>query len=312
MTLTVSTTDERTTTMRKYLFVIALLPSLLMAQVRLTIIDGISNNSVKQAIEKNTSALLTDINDAQAAGRTPNFGSLNLPQSVQISLSMLWENSPFMVTETDIQERCLQTATGYQVRNISLQMLPREAQNFNEEEYQEAVISYDKQGRIESFYLSLNMNLYKQVMNSNRGVEDLRRRQLILDWTERFRTSYNTKDIQFLDQVFSEDALIITGKVIRQTKSDVQLPEKIEYTKQTKNEYLTKLRRVFKNNSYIKVTFDDVQISGHPVNPDIYGVTVHQGYTSSNYHDDGYLFLLWDFKNEDEPKIHVRTWQPIC
>ena len=48
----------------------------------------------------------------------------------------------------------------------------------------------------------------------------------------------------------------------------------------------------------------------HPVNPDFYGVTLHQGYTSDRYHDDGYVFLLWDFTNEAAPQIHVRTWQP--
>ena len=35
-----------------------------------------------------------------------------------------------------------------------------------------------------------------------------------------------------------------------------------------------------------------------------------QTYTSDIYADDGYLFLLWDFKDADVPQIHVRTWQP--
>ena len=144
----------------------------------------------------------------------------------------------------------------------------------------------------------------------NKEVTDLRRRQLILDYVEQFRTSYNTKDIQFLEQVFSDDALIITGKVISQKKDNMKLPDKIIYKKQTKQEYLTNLRRVFANNSYIKVTFDDIKVKRHSTNPNFYGVTLHQGYTSSNYHDDGYLFLLWDFTDEDHPQIHVRTWQP--
>ena len=37
---------------------------------------------------------------------------------------------------------------------------------------------------------------------------------------------------------------------------------------------------------------------------------LHQLYSSSTYSDDGYLFLLWDFRDEENPKIHVRTWQP--
>ena len=30
-----------------------------------------------------------------------------------------------------------------------------------------------------------------------------------------------------------------------------------------------------------------------------------------HYSDEGYLFLVWDFSDEENPKIHVRTWQPL-
>ena len=297
--------------MRKYILtLLVVMPAILLAGVQISISDGIDNQSIKIRMETKMSALLTEINAAQASGRALNFVNLNLSSSVQMSLSMLWENSPFMCTDEEIVERCLITGSGYQVRNIPLMMKPRADRNFGESEYQEAVISFDRQGNIESFYLSISMNLYMNVIKNNKEITDLRRRQLILDYVEQFRTSYNTKDIQFLEQVFSDDALIITGKVISQKKDNMKLPDKIIYKKQTTQEYLTNLRRVFVNNSYIKVTFDDIKVMRHPVNPNFYGVTLHQGYTSSNYHDDGYLFLLWDFTNEDQPQIHVRTWQP--
>lgn len=297
--------------MRKYILTLLVaMPAILWAGVQISISDGIDNQSVKTKMETKMSALLTEINAAQASGRALNFTNLNLSNSVQMSLSMLWENSPFKCTDDEIVERCLTTSSGYQVRNIPLMMKPRADRNFGESEYQEAVISFDRQGNIESFYLSISMNLYMSVIRENKEITDLRRRQLILDYVEQFRTSYNTKDIQFLEQVFSDDALIITGKVISQKKDNMKLPDKIIYKKQTKQEYLTNLRRVFANNSYIKVTFDDIKVMRHSTNPNFYGVTLHQGYTSSNYHDDGYLFLLWDFTDEDHPQIHVRTWQP--
>ena len=297
--------------MRKYIFIVLMImPVYIWAGVQISISDGIDNQSVKTKMETKMSALLTEVNAAQASGRALDFANLNLSNSVQMSLSMLWENSPFMCTDEEIVERCLTTGTGYQVRNIPLMMMPRADRNFGESEYQEAVISFDDQGNMESFYLSISMNLYMNVIKNNKEITDLRRRQLILDYVEQFRTSYNTKDIKFLQQVFSDDALIITGKVISQKKDNIKLPDKIVYKKQTKQEYLTNLRRVFANNSYIKVTFDDIKVMRHPVNPNFYGVTLHQGYTSSRYHDDGYLFLLWDFTDENQPQIHVRTWQP--
>lgn len=280
-------------------------------QVSFTISDGIDNSTVKSKIESEVSRMLTEINAAQEAGRSLNFSAMgNIATRVQQSMAMLWENSPFVCTDEEIIEHCLTTGTGYQVRNIPLMMKPTGEREFGEDEYQEAVISFDKQGNIESFYLSISMNLYMNVIKSNLELTDLRRRQLILDYVEQFRTAYNQKDINFLNQVFSEDALIITGKVITTKHREGFTSQKIQYNKQSKEQYIRNLRGVFQRNSYIKVTFDEIEVLRHSVNPNIYGVTLLQGWTSGQYHDDGYLFLLWDFTNEDAPQIHVRTWQP--
>jgi len=280
-------------------------------QISFTLSDGIDNSTVKSKIESEVSRMLTEINAAQEAGRSLNFSAMgNIGTRVQQSMAMLWENSPFMCTDEEIIEHCLTTGSGYQVRNIPLMMKPTGEREFGEDEYQEAVISFDKQGNIESFYLSISMNLYMNVIKSNLELTDLRRRQLILDYVEQFRTAYNQKDINFLNQVFSEDALIITGKVITTKHAEGFTSQKIQYNKQSKEQYIKNLRGVFQRNSYIKVTFDDIEVMRHPVNANYYGVTLLQGWTSGKYHDDGYLFLLWDFTNESAPQIHVRTWQP--
>ena len=279
--------------------------------VTFTISDGIDNGTVKSKIESTISRMLSEINAAQEDGRNLNFSVMgNIGLRVQQSMAMLWENCPFECTDEEIIEHCLTTGTGYQVRNIPLMMKPTGEREFGEDEYQEAVISFDKQGNIESFYLSISMNLYMNVIKSNLELTDLRRRQLILDYVEQFRTAYNQKDINFLNQVFSDDALIITGKVITTKHAEGFTSQKIKYNKQSKEQYIRNLRGVFQRNSYIKVTFDDIEVMRHPVNPNFYGVTLLQGWTSGRYHDDGYLFLLWDFTDEDAPQIHVRTWQP--
>jgi hypothetical protein len=278
--------------------------------VTFSVSDGIDNAAIKSKIESTVSKMLTEINVAQKAGRDLNFSAMGVAQRVQQSMSMLWENSPFKCTDDDIVEHCITTGTGYQIRNIPLEMKPTGEREFGEDEYQEAVISFDKQGNVESFYLSISMNLYMNVIKSNLELTDLRRRQLILDYVEQFRTAYNQKDINFLNQVFSDDAPIITGKVIQQKHAEGFSTPKIQYNKQTKDQYIKNLRGVFARNSYIKVTFDEIEVMRHPVNPNFYGVTLLQGWTSGKYHDDGYLFLLWDFTNESAPQIHVRTWQP--
>ena len=281
----------------------------IMADVTVQI-DGIDNTTVKAKMERTMSAFLTEVNNAQSSKRALNFGGMGLSTNVQSSVSMLWENSPFECTDEEIMEHCIQTGSGYQVRNIPLIMRPTDS-SFNEDEYQEAVFSFDRNGNMESFYLTLSMNLYMNVIKSNKSVTDLRRRQLILDYVEHFRTAYNQKDKEFLEAVFSDDALIITGKVIPQrVRDNIQLPARVEYTRQTKRQYMTKLSQIFAANKHIKVTFDEIRVVMHPTKSEWYGVTLHQGWTSDRYHDDGWLFLLWDFSNEDHPTIHVRTWQP--
>lgn len=279
--------------------------------VTVRISDGIENVAVKSKIERTISAILTEANAAHEGRREMNYSILGVPSSVQGSLASLWDNSPFVSMDTEIVEHCLTTGTGYQVRNIPLILKPLNPTDIEEDEdYQEAVVSFDKQGNLISFYLSISMNLYMNVVRGNKEITDLRRRQLILDYVEQFRTAYNQKDIAFLQQVFSDDALIITGKVIKQSKDGIRLPDKVTYTKQTKVQYLTNLKGAFSRNKSIRVTFDEIEVMRHPVNKDFYGVTLHQGWTSDRYHDDGYIFLLWDFRDESAPQIHVRTWQP--
>ena len=291
-----------------YVFCAAIIP--MSANVNVTISDGVENVELKQKMERTIAAILNEVNSAQAESRALDFKIMGVDVAVQRSMSMLWENSPFVCTDEDIVEHCITTGSGYQVRNIPLMMKPTGEREFNEDEYQEAVISFDQKGNVESFYLSISMNLYMNVIKSNLELTDLRRRQMILDYVEQFRTAYNQKDINFLNQVFSDDALIITGRVITEKHSEGFSAQKIVSNKQNKQQYLTNLSRVFKAASYIKVTFDEVEVMRHPVNANFYGVTLHQGYTSNRYHDDGYLFLLWDFTDEAHPQIHVRTWQP--
>ena len=155
------------------------------------------------------------------------------------------------------------------------------------------------------------------VLKKGKDVTDHRCRELILDFTERFRTAYNEHNINFLDAIFSDDALIITGKVIeRKTGDGIKLPDEVQYDVKSKGEYLKRLKRVFAQDvkNLIHVEFTSIELTRHP-NPDpefqkIYFVTLHQKYRSGTYNDDGYLLLIWDFTNEERPMIHVRAWQP--
>ncbi len=284
-------------------------------EVHLIINEGISDASLKQQMERAVSVVMTEVNRSFEQNNT----SLELPTTImdtdaKADLNQLWKNDRFRCVEEEIVERVLTTYTGYQVRGIPL--IVNSADGGETLGYQEAVINFDKQGVITSFYYTINPELYSklrmdQMQNRRYEVSDIKDRMMILDYVEHFRTSYNQKDLKFLRQVFSDDALIITGKVVKVRKSEV-VPSgnKVIYTTQTKQQYLDNLARAFKSNSYIKVSFDDVVIVEHPTIHGIYGVTVHQKWNTARYSDEGYVFMVWDFRNPNAPQIHVRTWQP--
>lgn len=153
----------------------------------------------------------------------------------------------------------------------------------------------------------------RRIVSSGLPEEDKQNRCLILDYVEHFRTAYTTKDIDFLNQLFSEEALIIVGKVVqRAPRQENQLLSRAQvvYNVRSKKEYLTRLKSVFATNQDISVYFEQFHIMKHPTIESFYGVSLKQGYRSDSYSDEGYLFLLWDFRDKLAPAIHVRTWQP--
>ena len=279
---------------------------------KLTIVD-LDNSEVTQTMENVSSQLLTEFNTAFFNGNTPNLGSVrNLQKQGRSSILSMWETVPFRCLETEIIERAYITPSGYQVRNIPLflKYMPED------EAYKEIAINFNKKGEIIDIYFTVEYHNYMEILNAeDNEVTDLRNRNIILDFVENFRTAYNRKDIDLLTKIYSNDALIITGKVVKvKEKTDSYLlslgEEKIEYQVKTKKEYIAALSNVFKNNSRINVLFEDVEVARHPRYDDIYGITLKQYWNTSNYRDVGYLFLMIDFRDGDNPQIHVRTWQP--
>lgn len=270
--------------------------------------------SLKEAIEKNGSLLLSELNTAQGEKRSLSLKDIGIEKEASASLFTMWEICPFRCDGIEFTEQCLNTPNGgYQVRNIPVIMEPRSGEQFNEDKYQEIVLNYDAKGNISNICFALNSMMYKQIMRSNLEVTDLRRRAMVVDFVEQFRTAYNLKDINFLEDIYSDDALIITGKVIqrRSTDGNMGLKPEIQYSVQKKRQYLDKLKKVFQNSPRLNVIFEEVKVNKHRSKDNIYGVKLIQHWNSGTYSDKGYLFLLWDFADEQRPQIHVRTWQPF-
>jgi hypothetical protein len=274
-------------------------------------LSGISDNALKARIENNSSSFLTEINGAFSKKQKPKINNQIITDEAAKSLLFMWEMSPFRSYETDLIENIVgKPSGGFEIRNIPV-FLPNAAKD---NQYQEIALVINKQGLIDNIYFTLESMRYNELLSSGNDVTELRRRKIILDFVENFKTSYNRKDISYLATVFSEDALIVTGKVVKVAEKDASnqflSKEAIIYQKQTKAEYLSRLKTIFEKNSYINVKFEEIEIKRHALYSSIYGVQMFQEWNTSKYSDAGFILLVVDFSNEDLPQIHVRTWQP--
>jgi len=270
-------------------------------------------DNLRNTMQTNTKALFAEINrayDQKKSGLTLSLS--NVTEEANKRIQTLWTTSRFYCTETNITTRVLKSSNGYQVRNIPVYF---ERGNKPEDQYQDIVIEFTESGKINDMYIAIGRIQYAKIMENASEVTDWRFRQMIVDLVENFRTAYNRKDIPFLEDIFSEEALIITGKVLTQLKSaDVPIAynqTQIQYNVYNKQQYIANLKRVFGINSYINIKFEEIVVTRHEGNPNIYGVTLKQNWNSTTYSDEGWLFLMIDYQDENNPLIWVRTWQPF-
>lgn len=276
------------------------------------IVEGISDNHLKTTMESNVNEMLSLFNDAASLhAKSVKLSKEKFTKEAVKEIGLIWKGSPMVFPSVNIMSRCLKTSHGYQVRGIPIDI----AEADENEKRQELTVDFLSNGKICNVAIAIDMHRYDQIMAEKSSDIDYTRRQVIIDFVENFRTAYNRKDIKLLNSVFSDKALIITGKVVSEKpNSDIDRltlkNNKVVYIKQTKQEYIQKLTRIFKLNNFVNVKFEDIDVVQHPKYDDIYGVTLKQYWHTSHYSDEGYLFLMIDFRDADKPLIQVRTWQP--
>ena len=286
--------------------------SMAFSQGLFKIIEGLSDQSLKATMETNVNAMMMAMNTAaNQNAKTVKLNKDNFTSEAIKDIELMWKSSAIFCPPVNIMSRCLKTSYGYQVRGIPVDL--KEADE--KEKRQELAIDFLPNGKISNVSIAIEMHRYDQIMAEKESDIDYARRQIIVDFVENFRTAYNRRDMKLLTSVFSDKALIITGKVISEKpNSDMdrltQNNNKVIYIKQTKQEYLQNLSNVFKITKFINVKFDDIEVVQHPKYDDIYGVTLKQYWHTDRYRDEGYLFLMIDFRDADKPLIQVRTWQP--
>ena len=188
---------------------------------------------------------------------------------------------------------------------------------------EDVVFTVNDENRIDNISFGLgaeatNDLLCKRVSDSDAVTRQAR--EVIVEFMENYQTAYCLKRLDYIEQIFSDDAVIIRGQVLEAPKNNnadgIKFSDEgrkiIKYNEETKGEYLDYLRDCFSRKQFINLNFTDadVQTLDEVQGRRLYGVQLRQEYFSSNYSDKGYLFLMIDFTDKDEPLIMVRTWQP--
>lgn len=141
-------------------------------------------------------------------------------------------------------------------------------------------------------------------------------RKILTEFLENYKTAYSLKRLDYLRQVFDDNAVIITGKVVTRPEGGDDSGRRylnnkyVQLTRQSKEQYLRNLERCFESNEFINIRFAENDIVKAGVGGEVYGIQIKQDYYSSNYGDTGYLFLMVDLNDPKQPIIKVRVWQP--
>lgn len=182
---------------------------------------------------------------------------------------------------------------------------------------EDVIFSFDKNGKINNISFGLGKTAEADILG--KGVWSENARFAVMNFLENYQTAYALKRLDYIESIFDDDAVIITGTVTHvpgrrinsgDRKGIVFEHDIIKYNRHTKDTYLKHLQRSFASKEYINLRFASNDVRKLGKGGEVYAIQISQEYYSSNYGDKGYLFLMVDINDPDAPIIKVRTWQP--
>lgn len=180
---------------------------------------------------------------------------------------------------------------------------------------EDVTFTFDENKKIECVAFGLGSQAKTDIFNKGVGAWSDYAKMVIATFLENYKTAFALKRLDYLESVFDDNATIITGHIIKKAPKVAMEGESfinsnnklIKYTRQTKSEYMRKLKMCFQSNQFINIRFADNDVVKMGAGGETYGIQIKQDYYSTNYGDHGYLFLMVDFNDPDNPSIKVRT-----
>jgi len=290
------------------------------AQIKPTVvITGGSDESFTQKLSKNLSTILLEANRiCKGTGEIAEVKSYFTDIGFNDFEDILNTNKPYTLRKN--YNLNLNEIVGkglFEVRDIKVRINVEDG-DINPNKY--LVFTFNREGLVVNVRFSLPKHNYLEIIDDGATLKDTEQRKIIVEFLENFGSAYSKKDVEFLENVFSNDALIIVGSVTYRkpefndmAKTANIYPKKIvSYRQYNKFDYINKLRTyVFPSNKYINIKFDDIQINKHRKMENVFGIKLKQHWKAEKYEDEGFLFLTIYFWEEINPMILVRVWQDV-
>jgi len=282
----------------------------LSTTTHLTLEAGAEVNHTQQLVQ-NANMFLAVIESGQVAVAKEQFDS---DPFLYNKLSAYLSNNNPEPAAGEISAKVNKTRTGYEIRKL---MVNHNYPSLHKQATEYLVLDFDTTGKLLDFNLCITDDLYEKFVHQADFGKDWGMRQEIIKFVEKYRTAFLCRDIQTINLMFAEEALILIGRKIQPRENPAseisyqQLPGQPDFVQMqyTKKQYLKNQQRVFDVQKDIFIDFSTFEIVKKNNAPGIYGVEMRQNYSSTTYADEGYLFLLIDFNGID-PLIYIRAWQP--
>ena len=171
------------------------------------------------------------------------------------------------------------------------------------------VFTFNEEMKICDVSFSLDKETVQNILNQNSWSKEAK--IILISFLESYKTAYALKRLDYISSIFDDEALIITGRVLRNVKGPNEYSNNryVTLTRQNKTNYIKNLSRVFGSQEYINIQFSDCEVMKLGKGEQLFGIKIRQEYFSTTYSDSGYLFILVDLRDYLKPVIHVRTWQ---
>ncbi len=212
--------------------------------------------------------------------------------------------------------RIMQIGADAMVRSVPMKF----SYHNNRERFIEQVnFVFNEDNKVNSLSFSLGSVAIDDILSKPDAFGQEEEKFFLIHFMENYKTAFALKRLDYIEAIFDDNAYIIVGHVVERMPEHQEevsgmygnlSRREVEYIELEKHEYISRLRRIFRQNEFINIHFEKSQVRKTQRDDQVFGIQIAQHYHSSRYADKGYLFLMIDMNDTLNPIIYVRTWQP--